>query len=320
MRKKIFILCIIGMFLLTGISSASELYMTDRNFENENYDQVDQTQTQFTDAVPLIDGIYWAQSFKPTVTKLTKVDLLINRDSGNYVSSLVVYICEDLDPFTPRTSIQKNNLHTQIHPNNEWHEFDFDDIYVTPEKTYYIVLYGFGGLNQNHYQWFYSSNNPYSRGCEWHNAYPPLNEGWVLFSENSDFCFRTYGDNSDQPPVTEIQGPSTVLLGERIDYYVSATDPEGNFVCLQIDWGDEVSDWTNVYASGSWNTFYHTWYQKGTFTIKARAKDYYTGNIGPWSNTITVDVQKSRSRHAPFNFLKQFNPFLYQLIQVFLKV
>jgi len=316
MKKKIVILCIVGLFFLTAISGVNALNTTNKNLGDSNYDQVDQTQTEFTDQVGLLDGIYWAQSFKPTVNKLTKVYLLINRNSVDMVSSLTMYICDDLDPWSPRVVLQKNFLHTQVHPNNEWHEFDFGDIYVTPEETYYIVLCGDGGgPYNNYYQWFYSNNNPYSRGNIWHNAYPPIEQGWFMFQDDDDLCFKTYGDNSDQPPVADIEGPSVVLLGDERSYYVLADDPEGNPVCFQIDWGDEMSGWSKPYDSGYSQHFTHSWFAKDTFSVKVRAKDDYTGNIGPWSDPIEVTVKKSRSVSSPqINFLQRF-PLIFQLIQ-----
>jgi len=314
MKKKIVIFCIAGLFFLTTISSVTALTINNNNTGNSNYDQVDQTQTEFTHEVGLLDGIYWAQSFKPSLSKLTKVDVLINRNSPDISSTVILRICESLDPYIPRAVCQKNNLKIQVHPNNEWHEFDFDDIYVTPGETYYIVLYGLDNPPR-YYQWFYSINNPYPHGTVWHNAYPPINEGWFEFNTGSDFCFRTYGDNSDQPPVADIEGPSVVGLGKESDYYAIATDPEGNPVCFQIDWGDELSGWLEHYASGSSNHFSHAWFVEDTYSIKVRAKDYYTGNIGSWSDPIQVTVQKSRSVNTPlYNFLQRY-PLLFQLIQ-----
>ena len=46
--------------------------------------------------------------------------------------------------------------------------FDFDDITVTPEETYYIMCYASdGGSMGDCYCWFFDVGNKYDRGIAW---------------------------------------------------------------------------------------------------------------------------------------------------------
>jgi hypothetical protein len=66
-------------------------------------------------------------------------------------------------------------------------------------------------------------------------------------------------------------------------------------------WGDgNVDDWFGPFESNDIITRNHTWEEKGTYTINARAKDSY-GAIGEWS-TLTVTM--------PLNQIQQSAPSL----------
>ena len=95
-----------------------------------------------------------------------------------------------------------------------------------------------------------------------------------------------------------------------------ASSPLGNHVSYQMDWGDgDITEWSGPYQSGDWITYSHRWIVEDTYTVRVRAKDYYTDVVGPWSNSIDITIQKSRSTYTPLlNFLQRY-PLIYQLIQ-----
>ena len=72
----------------------------------------------------------------------------------------------------------------------DWVEFNFNDISVTPENSYYIVVKTTDGNTFNGYRWGFHYNTPYTRG----SFYRTINAG-VTWSEYYyyDFCFKTYG-------------------------------------------------------------------------------------------------------------------------------
>jgi len=79
----------------------------------------------------------------------------------------------------------------------------------------------------------------------------------------------------DRPPIAPtITGPDQGKPGTPYLFTFKSTDPDGDAVYYFIDWGDNTTDgWLGPYASGSPGAISHTWSTKGTFTVKAKAKD-----------------------------------------------
>jgi hypothetical protein len=105
------------------------------------------------------------------------------------------------------------------------------------------------------------------------------------------------GDQAPNAPT--ISGPTSGRPGIELTYTVAAIDSEGDNVYYEIQWGDGtgVGVWFGPYASGSEQTFSHTWVNEGKFTISARAKDIF-GKIGAWGKlivTIPTNLQNSQS-------------------------
>ena len=76
------------------------------------------------------------------------------------------------------------------------------------------------------------------------------------------------------PTAPTIIGKIKGKIEKSYDYIFRSTSPVGNDVFYQIDWGDgSITDWLGPYDSGKSITMNHSWSEKGTYTIKARAKD-----------------------------------------------
>ena len=79
-------------------------------------------------------------------------------------------------------------------------------------------------------------------------------------AEGPKWFFITQDENQNGPPNTPtIQGPVLVKVNEAQQYQIHATDPEGEDVFYQINWGDETTDWLGPYPSGQDQSFTHTW-------------------------------------------------------------
>jgi len=77
----------------------------------------------------------------------------------------------------------------------------------------------------------------------------------------------------------------------RYNFTFKATDPDGDNVYYFIDWGDgTTSGWYGPYLSGEEVTHNHTWSVKGTYSVKAKAKDIYNQE-SPWG-TIQIPFQQ----------------------------
>jgi hypothetical protein len=130
-----------------------------------------------------------AQSFKPTVTMVTKVELIIfNRGSpqGNFTVS----IRENLSSIDYTSiTIPVADIPQGFYPEVIWTEFDFQDVFVETVHTYYIVCRYDVQSNPNLTCWGITDNN-YLRGEMW----TWNNQRWES-NEDHDFCFKTYGYN-----------------------------------------------------------------------------------------------------------------------------
>jgi len=71
-----------------------------------------------------------------------------------------------------------------------------------------------------------------------------------------------------------IDGPVNGKIGEKYDYTFLTTDPNNDNIFMYVDWGDYTnSGWLGPYQSGTEIILEHSWSEKGTYLITARAKD-----------------------------------------------
>jgi PKD repeat protein len=94
------------------------------------------------------------------------------------------------------------------------------------------------------------------------------------------------------PGAPTITGETSGKAGKKYTYTFTAVDPDGNDVSYYIDWGDNsTSGWIGPYSSGDPVNQSHTWTTKGSYTIKAKAKDSH-GNESEWG-TLLVSMPLS---------------------------
>ena len=128
--RKCLIIGIVILILFLGANSIKSL-----NVNCSFDDQLDQSQTIRTGSVGSLEmGV--AQAFKPTMNRLTKVEIYAEK-IGNPTGSIWISIRESLEG----NDIEYKILQSQdISKTGDWYEIDFyDDILVEPEQTYYIV-------------------------------------------------------------------------------------------------------------------------------------------------------------------------------------
>ena len=98
---------------------------------------------------------------------------------------------------------------------------------------------------------------------------------------------------TSQPPVVspEAAGPATTVAGTTETFNFTATDPEGDDVEIQADWGNgQLSPYTTAGPSGVAQMIDYAYPGAGAFTIRARARDS-NGAVSDWVEiqSITVD-------------------------------
>jgi len=122
--------------------------------------------------------------------------------------------------------------------------------------------------------------------------------------------------NKPDKPAGETNGKK----GVEYTYTTSATDPDGDQLRYQFDWGDDsISDWGGLYSSGATATASHTWEEKGSYEIKVRVKDP-DGLISDWSDPLPISMPVNRQSGGLFllileRLLERF-PFLELLLSI----
>jgi len=138
-----------------------------------------------------------AQEFKPTKEDLTAVALhLFDWDAPSNVD-FTVCIRESLDGIDLTSKTIKADV-KDYSEGGSWVLFDFDDITVTPEESYYLLFYANGGIENHGYCWCYDHDNKYNRGIAW--IYNETTEKWYDLEDPQwipgmielDYTFITY--------------------------------------------------------------------------------------------------------------------------------
>lgn len=249
-------------------------------------------------------GVYppweFAQSFKPTLTTLTRVSLCLGKGEATPDNiEITVSIKKNLVETDLTHVTRSSTILAATKP--EWIDFDFPDITITPENTYYIIIKTSTGSDKGTISWHYQYSDPYPRGSAWGSQDNGF-EWFILekyFWDFVDFTFRSYGLNFS-PGIPTIQGTGEGKPRTPYPYIFSAIDPEGYNISYFIDWGDGTnSEWLGPYPSGTEITANHTWNKKKTYTVMAKARDMH----GYESDWATLDVSMHKKTEIPMNAL-----------------
>jgi len=221
---KLKIVGILICIILIGSTVQSLQNISENNNEKTVYyeDELDQIQSEqdweFPVGVFVIEEtslyIQVAQSFIPTKELLTRVELLFEKNA----SAAYPLTCAIRDNLT-RENIVEISLDPDefIADNFSWVEFDFEDIWLELDKTYYIVCYT-ENVTDNFYYWAaINESESYQQGSAWvsidggntwgnqsvssdenpveyNKAYHPFQKD----DNTSDMCFKTYGIGGTQ--------------------------------------------------------------------------------------------------------------------------
>jgi hypothetical protein len=96
--------------------------------------------------------------------------------------------------------------------------------------------------------------------------------------------------NESAPTIPDLNG---LTYGKTLLNYLftaTATDPEGDQVWYQWDWGDgNTSDWLGPHASGETTEAAHNWESQGIYQLRVRAKDTYNFT-SDWSDPFNFTM------------------------------
>ncbi|HWR27436.1 MAG TPA: carboxypeptidase-like regulatory domain-containing protein [Candidatus Thermoplasmatota archaeon] len=127
---------------------------------------------------------------------------------------------------------------------------------------------------------------------------------------------KTLTTVQDNPPmVPSIHGQSEGKPRVSYSYTVVAVDPENDEVFYYVDWGDGTnSSWVGPYLSNENLTLNHMFAKKGTYIIKAQARDIYYATSGWGTLQVTMPTEASAFL---LKFFHRF-PIMYSLLRQFL--
>jgi len=114
--------------------------------------------------------------------------------------------------------------------------------------------------------------------------------------------FQLFGDPSLQiakgstPPEKPAKptGSTDGASGNSYTYSSSTTDPDGDNIYYKFEWGDDTdSGWIGPYNSGDIVEATHIWTEKGTYEIRAIAKDE-NGVLSEWSDPLPINMPRNK--------------------------
>jgi outer membrane protein assembly factor BamB len=88
-------------------------------------------------------------------------------------------------------------------------------------------------------------------------------------------------------------GPDSCFTDTTYAFTTIVADPDGDSVAVRFDWGDSLSDWTSLVASGDTVASTHAWPDTGTYEVRAQARDKALKN-SDWSAALAVRVVVAR--------------------------
>ena len=98
---------------------------------------------------------------------------------------------------------------------------------------------------------------------------------------------------SNPPDAPDIDGPQNVKVNIEYEFSFFSVDPDDDDVKYFIDWGDNITEWTEYFDSGEIIKIKHIWNKKGNFTIKAKARDINNAESNWSAFELIVPKQKS---------------------------
>jgi len=122
-------------------------------------------------------------------------------------------------------------------------------------------------------------------------------------------------DNNPPLKPDKPTGPTSGKIGREYSYYIMTTDPDGDQLFYQWDWGDgSFSQWLGPYNSGEEISASHSW-SEGSYNIKVKSKDIHNEESN-WSDPLPISMPKNKqSDQQSLQFL---NGIMEQLWDVFL--
>jgi hypothetical protein len=101
------------------------------------------------------------------------------------------------------------------------------------------------------------------------------------------------GVNSTAPNAPVISGPTIGEPNVLYNFTFNSIDQNNDRIYYYIDWGDgEIEEWIGPFDSGEEQNIYHSWSEKGLYSIKAKTKDTY--NLESSWETLKINIPRKK--------------------------
>jgi len=169
-----------------------------------------------------------------------------------------------------------------------------------PEGNQVYYLFDWGDGSNSSWVGPYASGATASANHSWsaggtNQVKVKAKDTWQMQSSWSDPLSVVINTAPNKP--TKPSGPTSGVPNTLYTYTTSATDPEGDLVYFQWNWGDgNISTWLGPYGSGVTASASHSWSAKGTYQVTVKAKDANTE--GAVSDPLSVSINTPPNKPA----------------------
>jgi len=128
----------------------------------------------------------------------------------------------------------------------------------------------------------------YTSGGEYTATLTVTDGGGTIGFDTADVT--VIGMDNTPPTTPIIDGPLEGQIGEEYDYTFVSDDLEGDEVYYWVEWfeGCPGVNWQGPYPAGEEVTFSNVWPDRGTYTIKCKAKDVHEAESEWGELTVTM--------------------------------
>jgi hypothetical protein len=169
-----------------------------------------------------------------------------------------------------------------------------------PEGNQVYYLFDWGDGSNSSWIGPYNSGTTASANHSWsaggtYQVKVKAKDTWQMQSGWSDALSVLINTPPNKP--TKPSGPTTGVPNTSYTYTTSATDPEGDLVYFQWNWGDgNISAWLGPYGSGVTASASHSWSAKGTYQVTVKAKD--ASSESAVSDPLSVSINTPPNKPA----------------------
>ena len=124
-----------------------------------------------------------------------------------------------------------------------------------------------------------------------------------------------YTKTNEHPNKLKIKGPILRRAENQTPYTFNVTDPDGDCLFYQINWGDNTTEQQISPLNNDVNlTLYHTWEKQGLYKITVTAEDPFGKKTNTATHWVLILQKKGTLLNQLIVFLEKF-PLLKQIIE-----